>query len=169
MTILDIILILTLIYAAYRGFKDGAIIQLGGIIAILIGIWLAFKYSGKIAALLHFDFPFGDEAAFLITIVAVILFMWLVGWILTKIVDMAGMGPFNKITGLVLSVLKIALITGAILIPLERMNGEKHWVEQQTIERSYVYRQVRGFCYYMFPYFKTAKDTLIDKIDDNRP
>ena len=51
MNILDIIVLILLIWAIYNGFRDGIVVQLGGLAGLFIGIYLAFRYlDSKIPA-----------------------------------------------------------------------------------------------------------------------
>ena len=44
----DIILGIPLLYAAYRGFREGIIVQLGGIAGLFIGVYFAFRHSSAV-------------------------------------------------------------------------------------------------------------------------
>ena len=48
MNILDIILAIVLAFGAVQGFRKGIISQLCGIVGVLLGAWLAFKFGAKL-------------------------------------------------------------------------------------------------------------------------
>ena len=59
----DIILGIPLLYAAYRGFREGIIVQLGGIAGLFIGVYFAFRHSSAVGQWLHTDPPFFSKSS----------------------------------------------------------------------------------------------------------
>lgn len=46
MNYIDIILLLPLLYGAYRGFSRGLIIEVATLLGLLLGVYIAIKFSG---------------------------------------------------------------------------------------------------------------------------
>lgn len=116
MNILDIILLILLGLAVIDGWRKGILVQIGGIAGIVLGIWLAFRYSGPLAAWAGYASAVADWVAFGVIVLAAILAGALVGWCVGKVVGAAGLGMLNRLGGAVLSLLKGVLILGALLI-----------------------------------------------------
>lgn len=45
MTVFDIVCGLLLAVGAWKGWRDGIIVQLSGILGLLVGVYLAYRYS----------------------------------------------------------------------------------------------------------------------------
>ena len=106
----DIILGIPLLYAAYRGFREGIIVQLGGIAGLFIGVYFAFRHSSAVGQWLHTDPPIAAAVGFVVILLAVLLVMALLGHLIKGIFKLAGLGPIDAIGGILLGVFKMAVI-----------------------------------------------------------
>jgi membrane protein required for colicin V production len=136
MVVLDIILLIPLLWAVYSGFKKGILVQLGGIVGIVLGIWLAFRFSGRVGEWLGIDPQFAYYVAFALIVILCILLLGVIGWLLGKIFNFVGLGILNRLGGVVLSLLKTVLILGALLIAFQSINRGANIVGQRQFDRS---------------------------------
>ena len=111
----DIILGIPLLYAAYRGFREGIIVQLGGIAGLFIGVYFAFRHSSAVGQWLHTDPPIAAAVGFVVILLAVLLVMALLGHLIKGIFKLAGLGPIDAIGGILLGVFKMAVILSLLL------------------------------------------------------
>src|SRR5690625_7700146 len=58
MNILDLLILLPIAFFAYRGFKNGLIREVLGIVGIVLGVFLAFRYMDEAGAYIQ---PFFGE------------------------------------------------------------------------------------------------------------
>jgi membrane protein required for colicin V production len=158
--ILDIILAIPLIWAVWAGFRNGIIVQLGGIAGILLGAWLSFRYGTPLALWLGV----GDEAApvvgFLIILVAVILLVALFSHLMRGVMRLAGLATLDRLGGALLSLLKVALILGLLLHGFVRLNRTVEWVDQRRIESAVLYRPLTQTADLVCPYINKAWDKM---------
>ena len=162
---LDIILIIPLLYAAYKGYKEGIVLQLGGIVALIIGVYLAFRSGGPLARWMGMDSPIGEIIGFLIVVVGVILLVALLGRLCRGLFKFSGLGLFDQVGGVILSLLKMGLILSVLMSAFVYINKDKEWVKQSTIDGSKVYRPIRELSDIMFPYLVELKDHMYHQID----
>jgi len=160
MTTLDIILIIPLIYALYSGFKNGFFAQLGGIVAIVLGIWLAVRNSERVGALMGFDPEIAYYAAFVLILVVCFIVIGIVGWMLGKVFHLVGLGLLNRIGGVVLALVKTVLILGALLMAFNAINKHAHIVSQQQFQGSLLYGPIVRTTNYALPFLKKAVDAI---------
>lgn len=151
---LDILLFIPLIYAVWVGFRDGVIVQLGGIVAILIGVFLAFKFSTMVSGWLDLNETIGKPLAFLIILIVAIVLIGFGGKLFGKLIDNVGLSMFNKVAGVMFSLLKMSLILSVILMAFGALNDKTKWVEQTTLSKSYLYEPIHGMAEHVFPYLK---------------
>lgn len=160
MTVLDIILIIPLIYALYSGAKKGFVAQLGGIVAIVLGIWLAVRYSDRLGAWLGIDQEIAYYAAFALIVIACVILIGIVGWAVGKIFHLIGLGMLNRLGGVVLSLAKTVLILGALLIAFNAINRHTNMVNQRQFDNSLLYGPIVRGTNYALPFLKKAVDSI---------
>jgi membrane protein required for colicin V production len=111
---LDWLLLLLFALAAFQGFRRGFIIEVCSLLALLLGIWAAVQFSERVGAAVGLS-PDRTAIAFLITFVAVLIGVHLLGRALTKLVDMAMLGIPNKLAGIAFGVVRSAFTLSIVL------------------------------------------------------
>ncbi len=159
---LDVILGLPLLYALYTGFKEGVIVQLGGIAGLVLGVWFAFRYGTALGSWLGIDPEYATAAGFLLIVLGVLLVIALFSRLLRGMFHIAGLGTLDRIGGVVLSVAKTALILSILLSGFDALNRQAGWVKQESIDRSILYRPIDDVSDLVFPYLVDLKDRVYD-------
>ena len=160
MTVLDIILIIPLVYAVYSGFKKGILAQLGGIVGIILGIWLAFRFSGRVGQWLGLDEEIAYYVAFALIVVVCLILIGILGWCLGKIFHFVGLGLLNRLGGVVLSLLKTVLILGALLMAFNAINKHTYLVSPKQFDHSLLYGPIVRVTDYTLPFLRKAVDAI---------
>jgi len=115
----DIILFIPLLYAAWKGFQKGLIIELASIAALIAGIYVAANFSEITAEKLKLWFEIEGSwlgyVSFIVTFVAVVLGVYALAKVVEKAVNMVALKLVNKLAGLLFGTLKVALIISIIL------------------------------------------------------
>ena len=166
MTTLDIILVIPLIYALYSGFKKGIVAQLGGIVGLVIGVWLAFRYSDRLGEWLGIDPEIAYYVAFIIIVLATLALLGGVAWAIGKLFNAVGLGLINRAGGIVLSLAKTVLILGILLMAFTSINRNTHIVSNRQFAESFFYSPIVRLTEYAFPFLEKAFDA-IDFTGDN--
>ncbi len=171
MNYFDIIIGAILLYAAYKGFSKGIVIQAASLIALIFGIYGAIKFSGLTAAFLVEEFELTTEylslISFAITFVGIVIIVHLIARIIDKLVKAVALGFVNRIAGLAFSVLKMAFIISVVLVIINNFNKKYDFLPQDKVEGSVLYKPLSNFAPYLFPYlnFDEIKDSLEDQFD----
>ncbi len=103
MILLDFILLAPLIFGLIRGLFNGLIKELVSIAAVIIGIFLAYKYAEDVAAFLS-SYIDADGAgvtvmAYLLIFGLVLLIAFALSFILTKVLQAMSLGLLNRLLG----------------------------------------------------------------------
>ncbi|MBO7213381.1 MAG: CvpA family protein [Rikenellaceae bacterium] len=157
---IDIVLIIPLLWAAWRGYRDGVISQLGGIAGILLGVWLAFRFSAQVGIWLNLPEAIRREAAFLIVIIAVVILVGLFGKLLGRLFDSVGLSIINKFCGIVLALVKISLLLSVLIAGFELVNNSTKWVDRKTIDSAKLYEPIHKVSSVVFPYLVKLKNSI---------
>ncbi|NNF19971.1 MAG: CvpA family protein [Flavobacteriaceae bacterium] len=147
MSFLDIVLGLLLIWGLYKGLRNGLIIEVATLIALIAGLYGAIRFSYITGAYLEehmqWDQQYMNLIAFIITFILIVIIINLVGRLLTKIVDFAMMGWLNKLAGGVFGILKIAVMLGTLLLFFERANTSIKFYKDTETSSSVLYEPLR--------------------------
>lgn len=154
MGILDVILGLLLLYGLFKGLKNGLLIELASLIALIAGLYGAIHFSYIAGEYLSKNMDWSESAintiAFIITFIIIIILVNLAAKLLTKIVDLAMLGLLNKIMGGIFGALKIAVILGALLIFFDKSNDQMGFLKQESIEESSLYAPIKEIGAFVF-------------------
>ena len=154
MGILDVILGLLLLYGLFKGVKNGLLIELASLIALIAGLYGAIHFSYIVGAYLSNNMDWSESAmnttAFILTFIIIIILVNLIAKLLTKIADLAMLGLLNKIMGGIFGALKIAVILGALLIFFDKSNNQSGFLKQESIEESTLYAPIKEIGTFVF-------------------
>lgn len=119
MSTFDIILIIPIVYGAYRGFKKGFLLEVIAIIAFILAVIGGFKLLHWGMDLLDQYFDISGQVlpyiAFVLIFIGIILLINLLGKALKKIIDLTLLGAVDNIAGALLSAIKWAFGLSVIL------------------------------------------------------
>ncbi|UWX54800.1 CvpA family protein [Maribacter litopenaei] len=130
-------------WGLWKGLSNGLLIEIASIIALVIGIYGAIHFSyiagDYLSERMDWDEKFINIAALIITFIIIVVVVQIVAKILTKIIDIAMLGILNKIAGALFGVVKVAVILGALLIFIERLNTNFDLPSQEMKNTSLLY------------------------------
>lgn len=163
MNALDIILLVVLTLAGVDGWRRGVIVQLCGIAGLVIGIWLALRFSHLMEQWLHLGQTFSTILGFIVILTLCILALGLVGFLFKRIFRLTGFGLMDNIGGVILGVMKIGLLFYFITTSFARMNESVHIIKHQVVAESKVYSAMGKVTDTVFPFLMKAKDKLLSE------
>lgn len=155
MNILDIILLAFLFFGFIRGLWSGFFVSLASLISLIVGIFVAIKFSSFTAEFLRNnlsqEWKYIEIIAFAITFITVVIGIALLAKIFTKMADFSGLGWVNKILGGVFGLLKTIVILSIFLHFFEKINQNHSWVSEEKSEESILYKPVSEISEIIFP------------------
>ena len=158
MNFLDIIFIVPLLFALYRGFKKGLIHMIGSLVALLLGIIGAIKLRPVFAALLDSVFNIAPEhlnvIAFAVAFVAIVLLVHIVAFLVDKLIKAVALNFVNRLLGMAFGLVVTAFVISMILWPVNEVNKGKQIIKPNHIEGSLLYKPLSAFAPAVFPYLK---------------
>ncbi len=156
MNYIDIILVILLLLAAVNGFRRGLISEVASLAALVLGVWGAIEFSYITSEFLTETMGWEpghlNIISFIITFIAIVILVHLVGSSLSKLVEAAMLGWANRITGLVFGVLKTAFILSILLLVFNKIDEEVHILSEETKMNSQLYEPIRKFAPSVFPF-----------------
>lgn len=143
MQVIDIILGCLLLYGLVRGFWNGFFIEIASLFSLLLGIFIAIKFSSFAQSLLSSHVSWSPKTiqitAFALTFIAVVIGLSILAKFLTTISKFAGLGIFNKIVGAFFGLLKTILLISVALHFFQKMNSKASFVSKEQLVKSILY------------------------------
>jgi membrane protein required for colicin V production len=160
----DIILIILLGLAAFRGLRRGLILELATFVALFAGILAGFYFSALVSGLLEKGFDYHGKyiniISFIIIFIVVLVLVRLLAKVIEKAVKAIALGWLNKIAGAVFSVLKTALILSILIYFLNRFDEDKHLIKPETRSASLLFPLVEKLAPAVIPRMKEEVEHL---------
>ena len=144
MSTIDIVLGILLIYGLYKGLKNGLFVELASLLAFFIGLFIAIKFSYTMVDLFPPAWPTKTIkiASFLITLLLVIIAIYQLATVFSKIASFAYLGWLNKLGGAFFATLKSILIIGVLLGLIEKINFNNLLISKKTQDDSLFYNPI---------------------------
>jgi membrane protein required for colicin V production len=155
MGFLDIVLGSLLLYALYKGIKNGLFVELASLISLLLGIYIAIRFSYIVREVLagHVSWSpkYVEIIAFGLTFIAVVLAVHVLAKVFTKIMDFAFLGWVNKLAGGLFSVIKTILILSILFNLFQKININNMITKEETLDNSIFYNPIQETSKYIYP------------------
>jgi membrane protein required for colicin V production len=158
MNYIDLVLGILLIIAAIQGFRNGFIIELASLAALVLGIWGAIKFSDLTAEFITRHTGYHSEhlstIAFVVTFIVIVILIHMMGKILDTIVKAVFLGFLNRLAGIIFGVLKAAVILSIILLLFDDIDENVHILPARQKEESKIYEPMKQLVPTLFPFIK---------------
>lgn len=155
MGFLDIILGGFLAYGLIKGIWKGLFVELASLVALILGIYIAIKFSSLIGAVMvkwiEWNSKYIEITAFALTFILVVIGIVLLGKLFTKIAEFASLGWLNRIAGGFFGTLKILLILSIILHYFQKLNYNDILIKDETINKSIFFNPILVVFTTVFP------------------
>ena len=155
MSSLDIFLGVLLAYAMFQGIKNGFFVELASLVSLLLGIYLAIKFSAfakdLLAGFVHWNPKTIQISAFIITFLLVVISISVMAKIVTRMANFAQLGVVNKIGGGFFRLLKMVLIISIFLNLFEKVNFNNTFAKKETLDQSLFYRPIQQTAGFIYP------------------
>lgn len=159
MNILDIVLLACLIPAVIQGLRKGFIAQVVAIISLILGGWLAYRFSSALTGWLGqwIEAPAAamNVISFIIIFAIVVTLLFLLGKILEASIKIILLGWLNRLLGLIFALFKYVLVLGLLTVLFDSINGKFNIVQESYLSSSVMYSGFRSIAYSIFPYLKS--------------
>ena len=162
MGFLDIVLGGLLIYALFKGMKNGLFAELASLISLILGIYIAIKFSYVVREVVSSHVSWSPKKieiiAFGLTFILVVIAIHLLAKIFTGIMDFAFLGWINKLAGGFFSVVKTILLLSIVFNLFQKININNLLVKEETFNKSIFYNPIQETSKFIYPKLQTWYD-----------
>lgn len=155
MGFLDILLGGLLLYGFIRGIWNGLFVELASFVSLIIGIYVAIKFSHLMKAIIVGHVSWSPQtiqiAAFIITFILVVVGISFLAKFLTTVANFASLGLVNKLVGGFFGLFKTILILSIILNFFQKMNSNNTFAKKETLENSMFFYPIQKISAAIYP------------------
>lgn len=171
---LDILLAILLLLFAWSGFRKGLVIEIATLAALIIGLFLAFYFSGFVSEKLKDYFSIGNQyleiISFIVVFIGVIIFVMLAGKLFEKLIDVLMLGFLNKLAGAIFGIFKGAIFISIFIFIVGYVSSGHYFFKKETRESAILYKPIASIAPAMFSWINPGKFhfDLFEK-EENKP
>lgn len=146
MNFVDILILIPLGYAGWKGFQRGIIIEVFTLLALLVGIYAGIHFSDFTANWLKETFGWDSEylpvIAFTFTFLGIGAMVYFAGKMIEQMARVTALTPVNKFFGIIFAVLKMTYFISVFLVLLESYDEKGDFLPAKIKEKSLLYTPV---------------------------
>ncbi|WP_281231510.1 CvpA family protein [Flavobacterium gelatinilyticum] len=167
MSFFDIIVGALLCYSLYKGIKNGLFVEIASFISLLLGIYLAIKFSSLMTEMISKHVSWNPTniqiTAFILTFILVVIGVYLLAKMLTGIADFAQLGWLNKLGGGFFRILKTILILSIFIALFEKINFNNTFAKKETLDNFIFYNPIKKVAAFVYPSIEKWYETFKEK------
>ncbi len=166
MNYFDIVIGIILILALVRGFKNGLVVELAALAALVLGLLGAVHFSGITESYLsqYLSSNYIGIIAFIITFVLIVIGVHLLARVIDKLIQAVALGTLNRIMGALFSLLKYAFIISVLMAVVNGLERNFKFLPEAQKESSRLYEPIASIAPFVFPYLKF--DTVTEQFEE---
>ena len=163
----DILFVLVLVVGAWKGWSNGLLKEVLGLIGVFVGLYVAhllYEQVGyELAPRIGTSPSMASIVAFALIWMGVPILLGILGSLLTKVLEWIGLEGVNNLGGALVSVIKYAIILGALCNVL----AITHLVKEESQQNSILFEPLKRTTSIAFDLAKTqwqkAEDSHADE------
>ena len=166
-SIFDVVVIALLIWGVIKGFRNGLIIELSSLAALVVGIIAAMYLSDWVNSIIKqwTDFQYTAIIAFVVVFIGIIIGMHYLAKALTSVVEVTALNLFNRILGSLFSVMVFAFIISVFVSFFAFLDWDEKYFPPSDKAKSKLYEPISKFAPAVFPYIQLELEK--DDADDH--
>jgi membrane protein required for colicin V production len=156
MLVFDIIIAIIILFFAYKGYKNGLIKELGSLVALIAGIFLAIRFSDFMDSIIRNNTSIDSEyvpiLSFAVIFIAVVVCVIMFSKILDKFLKVIKLDWLNKLGGVFFSTAKTVLILGGLFFLVIQLNNNLEVLPDSLAQKSIMFKVLVDAFEFTFPY-----------------
>jgi len=171
MNLLDLFILIPLAWGVFKGFRRGLVFEVLMLIGLIMGLYLAFKFSNLLHGLVASWFDARGAVIPVLSFVVVFLSILLVTLLLTRLLEAilkaTALSTVNKIAGAVFGLFKYALIVSVVLWLFRGLEPYWHFITPEMRNGSLLYKPVSRASGFLTPALDDIREEFLDKVNDD--
>ena len=161
MNFIDLLILVPLLLAAWKGFKRGFIIEIFIVLALLVGIYCGIHFSDYTSDLikdkLNVSSIYLPLISFALTFTVIAVGIYFIGKMLEKVIKIVQLSLLNKLGGVFFSVVKTLYFMSTLFLLIASAQEKTEIIPTATLNESLLYTPVSKLSLATIPYLKESK------------
>ncbi len=172
---LDLILLIPIGLAIWKGWKNGFVMEVFSMLALFAGIYAGVNFSDWMASFLKDKMEVQSEnlpiISFVVVFLLVLVGLFFLGKLITKTVSAGGAEKWNQFGGAFFSLTKTLLFLSVCFVLFNALDRKYNWLPNQQKEKSYFYEPIYNFSLFLLPavensdFYKKLEEKKLAPID----
>jgi membrane protein required for colicin V production len=149
MNFIDVLIIVPVIFGAYRGFKNGLVLEVFLLLALFVGLYVGINFSEffseKLKSWFGWDNQYLPVITFSLIFIAIGAMIYFLGITLDKLIKAVKLTLINKIFGGVFSTLKTLYFVSITLILISAYDKGGSFLPESAKQGSLLYQHTIDF------------------------
>lgn len=158
---IDIVLVIILALAGWRGWKNGFVMELFSLLAIFVGLYAGLRLSDWFTHLMRdkmdVNASYMPLLSFVIVMVIVIIGLWFLAKLITKTVKAGGAEKWNQFGGVLFSLSKTVLSLSVLFLIFHALDNKAGIIPEEQKQKSYLYQPIYDFSLVVLPSIKESE------------
>lgn len=172
MNIIDILVSLVLVWSLWSGWRNGILVQLSGIVGVVLGTWMAYRFSHAVGEWLDMD-EMPAEVLFVIVLLGVLVCVIILCRLITHLLKAGGLALPLRVLGAAFAVAKGVLILGLALVTLETagpwLSPKNRASLNKSLKEARSYAFIKQVGTFVFPYIAEGTKAVARELLENYP
>ena len=164
MQFIDILCSIALLFALYKGYTNGLLVELASFISLLLGLYIAIHFSdilkNVLSEIVSWSPRYIQVIAFALTFVMVLFGIHFLAKLISNIADFAHLGWLNKLAGAGFRLLKTVLVLSVLIGLIQKINFNNWLFSDKTKKDSLFYEPIQEVVQIIYPSFKELLDEI---------
>ena len=165
MNYLDIVIAAPLLYGLIRGFANGLIKEVAGLLGLITGVYVAINFSyylhPKFEEILGGHEKFIPIIAFIILFVVSVAMIKILAYIIDKLAKTLSLGFVSRLLGAVFGFLKVVVVFSFVLA----ISIDYDLIDKNTQEESVLLQPIEKASDLITPQINKHKTTIVNKVE----
>jgi membrane protein required for colicin V production len=165
MNYLDIVIAIPLLYGLIKGFTNGLIKEITGLLGLIIGVYVAINFSSylhpKFEEILGGYEQFIPIIAFATLFIVSVLMIKILGYIIDKLTKALALGFVSRILGAIFGFLKVVVIFSFLLT----IASDYNLIDKNTQDESVLLKPIQEVSDLITPEINKHKTIILNKVE----
>ena len=159
MKIVDTLILVALLWFAFRGFRSGFVVGIFSLLALIIGGWTMAVFSETTYALMGLEGKNARIVASGLTFIVMVITVFMLGKIVKSVIRIVLPEVLDKLAGALLGGLKVLLFFGAIFYLIASVDITEKILTSESKKNSFFYKPCFIVADFLIPRIEKLKET----------
>ncbi len=162
MNFLDLIILIPLLWCGFKGAKNGLVMELVSLLALVAGMYMSFKFSYLVGEWFSINGRHAQTICFVLMFIGVSIGVYFLGKVIGNWANRSSLGLFNRIGGLLLSFCKVLAIFSILIYFWNKIDPQEEILKTSVRDSSLSFRYVEKATYRFWPIVRGTVQTGVD-------